>query len=99
MNLQNCSQLIVRQRKELAELFGFETRNKYEILTEGGNLIGYCAEQQKGILGFLFRQFLGHWRSFDLHFCDADRKLFLTSKHPFRFFFKNLKFSIIKINR
>lgn len=91
MNLQNCSQLIVRQRKELAELFGFETRNKYEILTEDGNLIGYCAEQQKGILGFLFRQFLGHWRSFDLHFCDADRKLFLTSKHPFRFIFQEFE--------
>ena len=91
MNLLNMSQLIVRQRKEFAELFGFETRNKYEILNESGEVIGFCAEQQKGILGFLFRQFLGHWRSFELHFFDIERNIFLTSRHPFRFFFQEFE--------
>ena len=75
MNLSKESQVIVKQKRELAELFGFETRNKYEITNTDGNLLGYCAEQQKGLLGFLFRQFLGHWRSFELHFYDADRKV------------------------
>ncbi len=91
MNLTKESQVIVKQKRELAELFGFETRNKYEITNTDGNLLGYCAEQQKGLLGFLFRQFLGHWRSFELHFYDADRKVFLTSKHPFRFIFQEFE--------
>ncbi len=70
MELKNYSKLIIRQRRELFELIGFETRNKYEICDADKNVIGFCAEQNKGILGFLFRQFLGHWRSFEIHFYD-----------------------------
>lgn len=88
MNLSQKTRLFIYQRRELAELFGFETRNKYEILDEDRNTIGFCAEQQKGLLGFLFRQFLGHWRSFELHFFDNDKNLFMKSEHPFRFFFQ-----------
>ena len=91
MNLLNISKVLVRQRKELAELFGFETRNKYEISDDQGNVIGFCAEQQKGLLGFLFRQFVGHWRSFELHFFDENRNTFMTSVHPFRFFFQEFE--------
>lgn len=86
--LTQHNQLIVRQRRELAELFGFETRNKYEICDEKNNVLGFCAEQNKGILGFLFRQFLGHWRSFELHFFDHNRNEFLKTHHPFRFIFQ-----------
>lgn len=80
----------VQQRRELAELFGFETRNKYEIMNAQGQSIGFCAEQQKGLLGFLFRQFLGHWRSFELHFFDQNRRVEMTATHPFRWFFQAL---------
>lgn len=90
-NLQNQNQIIVRQRRELVELFGFETRNKYEICDEHGNVIGFCAEQQKGLLGILLRQFLGHWRRFDLHFFNNERREVLVVKHPFRFFFQRLE--------
>src|SRR5262245_11336298 len=55
--------LVVQQRKELVELFGYETRNKYEIRTQSGQQLGFAAEQQKGVLGFLVRQLVGHWRS------------------------------------
>lgn len=82
--------LFVRQRKELAELFGFETRNKYEIKTQEGHLVLYCAEQQKGFLGFLSRQFLGHWRRFELHFFDSQKNLVWKAVHPFRFIFQRL---------
>ena len=90
MNLLQANQLIVVQKRELAELFGFETRNKYEIYNESKQLVGYCAEQQKGLLGFFLRQLLGHWRSFDLHFYDTNRKEVLYAKHPFRFIFQEL---------
>ncbi|WP_413290403.1 phospholipid scramblase-related protein [Bdellovibrio sp. HCB337] len=90
-SLQNQSQIIIRQRRELIELLGFESRNKYEICDENGNVIGFCAEQQKGLLGILLRQFLGHWRRFDLHFFNNDRREVLIVKHPFRFFFQRLE--------
>lgn len=91
MKLTGVSRLVIRQKKELAELFGFETRNKYEISDEQGNLIGFCAEQQKGLMGFIFRQWLGHWRTFELNFYNENRQIFLCSKHPFRFFFQEFE--------
>jgi uncharacterized protein YxjI len=85
------SVLILRQRRELAELVGFETRNKYEILDEAGQALGFCAEQQKGFLGFLLRYLLGHWRSFSLSFFDANRQPLWRAEHPFRWFFQRLE--------
>jgi uncharacterized protein YxjI len=90
-NLDTTAGLLLRQRKELAELFGFETRNKYEIQTVTGEPLGFAAEQQKGVLGFLLRQFLGHWRSFELLFFDTLRNPVLTALHPFRWFFQRLE--------
>ncbi len=83
--------LVVRQRYEIAEFFGFETRNKYEVFGEDGQMLGYVAEQQKGILGFLLRQFIGHWRSFTLHFFDLQRGLSFVAHHPFRLLFQRLE--------
>lgn len=84
----NTTKAIITQRKEFAELFGFETRNKYEIFDENNKRIGFCAEQQKGFLGLLFRQFLGHWRSFETHFFNENREEVFNTSHPFRFFFQ-----------
>lgn len=85
--------LWVQQRYELAELAGFETRNKYAITTEGGAMLAYAAEQGQGILGFLGRYFLGHWRSFDIFVFDAARDKFLVAHHPFRWVFQRLEIS------
>jgi hypothetical protein len=86
--LKNHSRLIVRQRRELAELFGFETRNKYEICDEQNNIIGFCAEQNKDFLSFISRQVFGHWRSFELHFFDENKQEVMKTIHPFRLFFQ-----------
>lgn len=83
--------LLITQRRELAELIGFETRNKYAVATEDGRDIAFAAEQQKGFLGFLMRHFLGHWRAFDMHIFDAERRQVLTAHHPFRWFFQRLE--------
>lgn len=89
--LRGQNQLIIRQRRELGELLGFETRNKYEVCDQGGQVVGFCAEQSQGFLGAIVRHFLGHWRSFDLHFFNNQRQHVLTAKHPFRFFFQRLE--------
>lgn len=82
---------MVRQIHEIAEWFGFETRNKYSIEDEHGNPIAYAAEQQKGLLGFLMRQFLGHWRTFDVYFFTPQRERFLVGHHPFRWYFERIE--------
>ncbi len=88
--LLSLSAVMIRQRRELAEFIGFETRNKYSIEDEAGAQIGFAAEQSKSLFGFLFRQVFGHWRSFDLHIFSADRQLECVARHPFRFFFQEI---------
>lgn len=83
--------IFVRQRHEIAELLGFETRNKYEIQNSKQVTIGFAAEQHKGFFGFLLRQFLGHWRTFEVLIFNAQRQPYLTCKHPFRFFFQRFE--------
>ncbi len=89
--LPEVGALYVRQRRELAELIGFETRNTYAIQDESGRDLGFAAEQQKGVLGFLLRQMLGHWRSFQITIFDTSRRAVLYAVHPFRFFFQRLE--------
>lgn len=91
MDILSLNKVIVKQHFEGFELLGYETRNKYAIMDENKNKIGFAAEQQKGIFGFLLRQFLGHWRSFDVHFFDVNKKEFLVARHPFRFFFQRFE--------
>ncbi|MFZ4403665.1 MAG: phospholipid scramblase-related protein [Pseudobdellovibrionaceae bacterium] len=90
LNLQSQTHLQIRQTFEIGELLGFETRNKYQIIDENGQYIGFVAEQQKGFLGFIFRQFLGHWRTFEIHFFDQNRSPIMVGRHPFRWFFQQL---------
>lgn len=77
--------------REIVELFGYETRNKYQILDEQKRLIAYAAEQGKGLIGFILRQYLGHWRKFDVHFMSPERDTVLVAHHPFRFFFQRIE--------
>ncbi|MGQ0505811.1 MAG: phospholipid scramblase-related protein [Myxococcaceae bacterium] len=88
---QTASELYVRQQRELAELFGFETRNKYAISTPDQQQVAFAAEQEKGLLGAIFRQVLGHWRTFEITFFGPDRQPLFRAVHPFRFFFQRLE--------
>jgi uncharacterized protein YxjI len=90
MILKDQGQVLVHQTFEGFELIGYETRNKYVVLDKGQNKIAFAAEQQKGFLGFLARQFLGHWRKFTVAFFDNERKEIMRAIHPFRFFFQRL---------
>ncbi len=89
--VQSAPELYVRQRREMAELFGFESRNKYAICTTDKREVAFAAEQQKGFLGALARQFFGHWRTFSISFFGADRQPLFSAVHPFRWFFQRLE--------
>jgi hypothetical protein len=90
--VQQSNEIMIVQKRELAELFGLETRNKYSIEVNGAPF-AFAAEQGKGGLAFLARMFVGHWRSFEIHFFDNARQLVLRAVHPFRFFFQRLEVS------
>jgi uncharacterized protein YxjI len=84
--------VLVQQRREPWEwMTGFETRNKYALADERGAELGFAAEQQKGLGGFLLRQLLGHWRSFEIHVFDPSRRLAMKVLHPWRFFFQRVE--------
>jgi uncharacterized protein YxjI len=91
MDLTSRRQIVLRQRRELAELAGFETRNKFEILAEDGSPLGFAAEQGSGLGATLARMFLGHWRTFEIHVFDATRQLVVVAVHPFRMIFQRLE--------
>jgi uncharacterized protein YxjI len=90
--VQRSREVTIVQRRELAELFGFETRNKYAIEADGVQ-IGYAAEQGRSGWAILGRLLAGHWRRFEVHFFDPARQLALRAVHPFRFFFQRLEVS------
>lgn len=90
-SLQGHKSLFIHQIFEAAELFGFETRNKYQILGADQKPIAYAAEQQKGFLGMFLRQFFGHWRSFDVHIFDNNKERVCVAHHPFRFYFNRIE--------
>jgi uncharacterized protein YxjI len=91
IQLAGQSKLFVKQVHELGEWFGFETRNKYQIMDQNQKPVAFAAEQQKGIIGFLLRQYLGHWRKFDVHFFTPERQMFMVGHHPFRWFFERIE--------
>jgi len=92
-SLRQADALIIQQQFELAELFGFETRNKYAIRADACTL-GFAAEQGGDFFSFLFRQFLGHWRTFEITLFDSMRQPVLRALHPFRFLFQRLEVSL-----
>ncbi len=88
--LSSASLIQIRQIKEMAELFGFESRNKYALFANGEE-IGFAAEQGGDILGTIVRQFLGHWRRFEIVFLDKSQAPVMRAVHPFRFYFQKLE--------
>jgi uncharacterized protein YxjI len=83
--LNNHNLISVNQKVELLEAFtGFETKNKYQILTEKGEQLYFAAEESS----FLGRLFLKKMRPFQVHILDISGKAILSLKCPFRFFFR-----------
>ncbi len=85
-----ASSFFIEQKKELAELLGFETRNKYEIACNG-QAVAYAAEGGRGTLAMLGRQFFGHMREFTLDIYSLQRSSLLHCVHPLRFFLQRFE--------
>ena len=89
------SQIIIRQKRELAELFlGFETRNQYRLFDETGAPCGSVIERSSGFLSILKRLFLKSHRSFVIDVMDASGKPILKFSRPFFFFFSDITVSV-----
>lgn len=91
MDWQHGEGFKIRQRKELAELFGYESRNKYEITMLNGKAFGFAVEDGRSLSAILLRQILGHWRTFGIQFYDFNREPAFRAFHPFRWFFHRLE--------
>ena len=81
--LANANAIYVSQKFEIAEIFGFETRNRYLIKTDNAQQFGYCAEPKLGFGDAIMRQFLRHWRIFNIVGTDMDNKQVFRAHHPF----------------
>lgn len=89
--VSHSTKLRVEQSWEGFEiLLGWETRNKYRILSPEGRKIGFAAEQSTGPGGAILRQVMGHWRSFKIFVFNEQRQEVLHLHFPFRWFFKTL---------
>ena len=91
------SQLVIKQKRELAEVFlGFETRNQYLLFDQTGSPCGTVVEQGSGVSAFLKRMFLKSHRSFVIDVCDATGKVTLEFSRPFFFLFSDIAVHVPK---
>ncbi len=86
--LASVHTLVVSQTKEWGEILsGFETRNRYVILSELGDEL-YFAAEEKGSL--LLRLFLKALRPFTIIVTRTDGSVVLRLERPFRFYFHKI---------
>ena len=80
--------LVVSQKKEWGEILtGFETKNKYAILTREGEQLYFAAEEGGSVL---WRNLLKSSRPFTIQVLDGEGQGVLTLKRPFRFYFHHM---------
>ena len=87
IDLANYPELVVRQTKEMLEIFtGFETANRYRVLTPEGEEAMFCYEES----GMLSRQFMGSHRPLSLHVVDGNGQPILNASRNFFWVFSHL---------
>lgn len=80
VDLTQYQELVVQQEVEHLEVFtGFETGNRYSVLTTDGEQLLYAYEES----GALSRQFLSTHRPLTLHVIDEDSRPVLTASRGF----------------
>ncbi|HAL49331.1 MAG: hypothetical protein FI707_03755 [SAR202 cluster bacterium] len=85
--LAEFQELVVQQEIEHLEVFtGFETENRYSIMTPEGEPLLFAWEES-GVLG---RQFLSSHRALEIHVVDGDGQLVMTAGRDFYWFLSQL---------
>ena len=88
------SLLFIHQLKEWAEIFtDFETKNKYEILDDQKNKLGFVIERSSGFMAVLRRVFLRSHRPLAIDVFGAGQNKILHLSRSFFFFFSDLSVS------
>ena len=90
IDLTNYSELMIRQKVERLEaITGFETANRYTVMTEQGDPLLHAQEESSTIS----RIFLKGHRPLILHVTDLDGNELLTASRSFYWFFSHLHVS------
>ena len=90
IDITRHDELIVRQVVEgLEAITGFETRNRYEVLTPDGEQVMFAYEESGGLSRF----FLSSRRPLDIHVVDTNGSPILTASREFFWFFSHLHMS------
>ncbi len=93
--IKKSDAFIIQQKKEWIEIFsGFETKNKYQILDEQKNELGFIIEQGSGILHTLKRIFLRSHRPFEIIVMDNSGEKLLQFNRRFFWFFSDLNIQL-----
>ncbi|RHZ57042.1 hypothetical protein Glove_395g7 [Diversispora epigaea] len=82
--LQNSALIVARQVELLNVFLGFEQANKYQILDENQNCVGYIAEEQT-FTSTLLRQLLRTHRNFRATILNPKGEIILKIHRPFAF--------------
>ncbi|KAF9567583.1 Scramblase-domain-containing protein [Agrocybe pediades] len=76
--------LVIERQLEMLNVFiGFEQSNKYTISNENGAILGYIAEEPRGFMGTISRQFLRTHRPFSAVVMDDQGTPILWLRRPF----------------
>lgn len=82
--LMNNEVLVVERQLEMLNVFlGFEQSNRYSISNEGGETLGYIAEEPRGFLSMFSRQVFRTHRPFRAIVMDASGSPILWLRRPF----------------
>lgn len=87
--LHNLDTVVIKQQKELGEILtGFETRNRYKVLSKNGSEL-YSATEEGG--SGLARLILKNLRPFEIVLRNRAGGEELRIRRPFRFYFHELE--------
>ncbi len=90
IDLTDYSELMIRQRVERLEAFtGFETANRYTVMTTQGDVLLHAQEES----GTLSRMLLRNHRPLTLRVTDLDGNDLLIASRSFYWFFSHLHVS------
>jgi len=88
---EGAERLFIRQVKEWGEiLIGLEGKNKYQVLNDHGDQVGFIHEQGSGIMTFVKRVFLRNHRPLEVNVYNKAEEVVLHLSRGFFFFFSDL---------